>query len=181
MKRIGIVALAAGCFLCTARVQAKDEPGAVDFGKFSAAKNPEFVEVNIPANIIELVTNFAKKSEPEVVDAIQGLKGIHVNVIGLTDENREEVKKKMEGIRAQLDGKGWERLVTAKKDDQDVGVYIKTRKTEAIERVVVTVLEGDKQAVFVNIVGDIRPEKLATVGERFHIDPLKELGIPSKK
>src|SRR5262245_16223236 len=128
-----VCSLIAGCALLTVSIQAKDqEPGAVDFGKFAAPKEGEFVEVNIPSNIIQLVTNFAKKSEPEVVDAIQGLKGIRVNVIGLTDENRDEVKEKVQGIRAQLDGKGWEKLVTAKKDEQDVGVYIKARNTEAI-------------------------------------------------
>ena len=37
------------------------------------------------------------------------------------------------------------------------------------------------QAVLVNIVGDIRPEKLAMVGEKFDIGPLKELKLAKKK
>jgi hypothetical protein len=36
-------------------------------------------------------------------------------------------------------------------------------------------MQGDGHAVFVNVVGDIRPEKLAMVGERFNIEPLKHL------
>jgi hypothetical protein len=50
------------------------------------------------------------------------------------------------------------------------------RGPEAVEGVVVTVLDGKKQAVLINIVGDIRPEKLGAIGERFNIDPLKQLG-----
>jgi hypothetical protein len=33
----------------------------------------------------------------------------------------------------------------------------------------------------VNIVGDIKPEQLALLGDKFHIDPLKKLGRPAEK
>jgi hypothetical protein len=36
-------------------------------------------------------------------------------------------------------------------------------------------MEGNHQAVFVNIVGDIKPEQIAMIGERLHIDPLKKI------
>jgi hypothetical protein len=122
-----------------------------------------------------MVTNFAKKQEPQVAEVLAGLKSIRVNVMGVTDENREELTKKIKSIRAQLDGSGWERLVTVMKGSEDVGVFMKMRGPEAVEGIVVTVLKGDEQAVFVNVVGDIRPDKLATVGERFNIEPLKHL------
>ena len=35
-------------------------------------------------------------------------------------------------------------------------------------------LDGKKEAVLVNIVGDLKPEKLAMIGERFNIEPLKK-------
>jgi hypothetical protein len=35
--------------------------------------------------------------------------------------------------------------------------------------------------VFVNVVGDIKPEQLAMLGEKFHIDPLKEIGNTTQK
>ena len=43
------------------------------------------------------------------------------------------------------------------------------------------VIDGGKQAVFVNVVGDIKPEQLSMLGETLHIDPLKKLGLPEKK
>jgi hypothetical protein len=36
------------------------------------------------------------------------------------------------------------------------------------------VIEGN-QVVLVNVVGNIQPEKLAVVGERFNLDPLKHI------
>ena len=31
-----------------------------------------------------------------------------------------------------------------------------------------------KEAVLINIVGEIKPEKIATLGEKLHIEPLKK-------
>jgi hypothetical protein len=171
---VAAVALAAATTLGSAWA-ANHEAGYVDFGRFSPSEGAEFVEVNVNSNLIAMVTNFARKQEPQVAEVLGGLKSIRVNVMGINDENRADITKRMKSIRSQLDGTGWERLVTVIKDKDDVGIFMKMRGPEAVEGVVVTVLKGDDQAVFVNIVGDIRPEKLATVGERFNIEPLKHL------
>ena len=165
-------ATAAGLLLTSAYAE-----DVVDFGKFKPATGAEFVEVNIQSNLIDMVVNLAKNSEPEIAEALQGLKAVRVNVVGLNDENAAEMKQKIDDIRAQLNGNGWERIVTALQDKQDVGVFIKMKGSEAVEGVVVTVIHAGKQAVLVKIVGDIRPEKIATVGERFNIEPLKHLGV----
>src|SRR5437879_3740255 len=70
--------------------------GAVDFGKFSPpSSGREFVEVNIGSNLISMVARLGKNSEPEIADALQGLQGIHVNVIGQDDTNRAELQKRV--------------------------------------------------------------------------------------
>jgi hypothetical protein len=46
---------------------------------------------------------------------------------------------------------------------------------------VAVVLDGKEHAVFANVVGDIRPEQLAMLGDKFHIDPLKRLGNCGQK
>jgi hypothetical protein len=60
----------------------------------------------------------------------------------------------------------------------DVQIYTKTRGEEAIEGLVVTVISGRNEVVLVNIVGDIKPEQIATLAERFNIDPLKKINLP---
>lgn len=170
--------------ICTALVTGTTvmaaENGAIDFGKFKPAPGAEFVEVNIKSNLIEMVTNLAKKAEPEVAEVLKGLKQIRVNVLGLTDENRDEVQNQIQKVRAQLDQNGWDRIVTVMKDAEDVGVFVKTRGSTAVEGLVVTVIQGQKEAVIVNIVGDLQPEKLAMIGERFDIEPLKKIGAEIK-
>jgi hypothetical protein len=179
-KHIAALALAAVTTFNSAHA-GNTPDGVVDFGKFSPTPGAEFVEVNVNSNLIAMVVNFAKKQEPQIAEVLGGLKSVRVNVLGVNDKNREEITKRMNAVRTQLDGSGWERLVTVMKDKNDVGIFMKTRGAEVVEGVVVTVLNDENQAVFVNVVGDIRPEKLATVGERFNIEPLKHLPAPAEK
>jgi len=157
-------------------------PGQVDFGSLApSASGGEFVEVNVTSSIISLAARFIEKDQPDIAKMLRGLQLVHVNVIGVTDENRGELENKAKQIRKQLEGNGWERVVLAQQQDQNVGVYLKTQNKEAVQGLVVTVMDGNKQAVFVNVVGDIRPEQLAMLGDRLHIEPLKHLGLPEEK
>ena len=176
--RVG-AAIAAITIMTTLRASAA--PGEIDLGKFTPSEGGQFVEVNINSNLIAMVTNFAKKAEPEIAEVLQGLKSIRVNVLGLTDENRSEIQERITHIRSQLDKSGWDRVVTVIDKADDVGVYMKTKGADVVEGLVVTVLSGKSEAVFVNIVGDIRPDRLATIGERFNIEPLKHLPKPVAK
>jgi uncharacterized protein DUF4252 len=65
--------------------------------------------------------------------------------------------------------------------NDDVAIYLKTRGKEAVEGLVVTVLDGRKEAVFVNIVGDIKLEKLAALGDKFNLDALKKAAEAMKQ
>jgi hypothetical protein len=168
--------------LTTAAFAAETHPGYVDFGKFVPSKSGgEFVEVNLKSNLINMVARLTSKEEPEVAEMLKGLHAVRVNVIGLDDSNREATESRVKSIRSELEGKGWERIVTAQEKNQDVGIFLKTRGEEAIEGLVVTVIENNREAVLVNIVGDIKPEKLAELGERLDIEPLKKVGKPLEK
>jgi hypothetical protein len=182
MKRLLQISAAIAAASVIAGVNAANlAPGFIDFGKFTASPGSEFVEVNVNSNLIAIVTSLAK-DEPEVVDVLKGLKSIRVNVLGVNKANQDEIESRFQSIRAKLDDGGWDRVVSVIDGKNDVGVYMKTRGPEAVEGVVVTILEGKRHAVFVNVVGDIRPEKLTMLGDRFNIEPLKHLpGKPGKQ
>jgi len=157
-------------------------PGYVDFGKFSPpASGGEFVEVHITGNLISMAARFAEKDEPEIAELLRGLQLVRVSVIGLDDENRAEVEKRVKKVRSELDAHGWERVGTVQKKDEDVGVYLKMRGAEAVEGLVVTVIEGTREAVLINVVGNIKPERIAAIGERLNIEPLKKVGQALEK
>jgi Domain of unknown function (DUF4252) len=161
-------------FCLTARA---DSPGAVDFGKFTPPGNgSEFVEVQIRSNLLNFAAILVEKDEPDAAKLLRSVQLVRVNVVGLTDGNREEMQKRVQTIRQDLEGRGWERNVNVQgKDGEDVGVYIQMQGGTAIAGIVVTVVDPE-HAVFVNLVGDIRPEQIAALGEKLNIKPLKEIG-----
>lgn len=155
--------------------EATKPAGQVDFGTFAPPSDGTFVEINVTSSLINMVARLTENAEPEAAKVLRGLHSVRVNVIGLNDDNRVEVKERMEAVRKQLDATGWERLVTVKDKKEDVGIFTKLRGEEAIEGLAVTVISGNKEAVFINVVGDIRPEQIADVAERLNIEPLKEI------
>ncbi|MCI0535410.1 MAG: DUF4252 domain-containing protein [Verrucomicrobiales bacterium] len=158
---------------------ANPAPGYIDFGKFPSS-NGEFVEIDLKGNLLSMVRRLTQKEESGVGDLLSGLHSIRVNVIGLNEENREDVEKRVKAIRTELDTKGWERVVTAQKQKEDVGIYLKTRGEEAVEGLVITV-QDKRETVLINVVGDIKLEKLGAIGESLNIDPLKKLGRSLEK
>jgi len=159
-------------------------PGEVDFGKLGEPDTGgKYIEVNLGRNLISLAARLVEKHEPEAAKLLRSVQLVRVNVIGLNDENRSDAEKRVKDIRGQLDKQGWERVVTVQEQSgEDVGVYVKARADEALEGVVVTVMDaGKKEAVFVNIVGDIKPEQIVALGEALNIDPLKKIGGSLKK
>jgi len=178
---VSSAALALTC-ITTQALAVDPSAGFVDFGKFTPPSGGgQFVEVNIKSPLIGLAVRLTEKAEPEVADLLRGLHSVRVNVIGVDDANRAELGERLAAIRTELESKGWERIVTVQEKGQEVGVYLKQRGEESIEGVVVTVLEANKEAVLVNVVGDIRPEKIALLGEKFGIEPLKKVGEVTKK
>jgi hypothetical protein len=157
-------------------------PGQVDFGSFSPPKSGgQFVEVNVPAALINLAAQVVAKDEPEAAKLLNGLKLVKVNVIALDDENRPDLEKRAQKIRQDLSGNGWERVVTVQEKDQDVSVYLNMDGSGVVQGLAAVVINGKDQAVFANVVGEIKPEQLAMLGDRLHIKPLKELGLATEK
>ena len=175
-----IAVLAAGVSL---NVLAGPPPGQVDFGKFTpSGDGGEFVEIQINSNLLSLAAQMVEKQSPEAAKLVRSVELIHVNVIGLTDTNRADVLKRVRQIRHDLDAQGWEHnVVVQEKDGQDVGVYTKTRGGEALAGLVITVIDPKDGVVLVNIVGDIKPEQVAALGEDLNIKPLEKIGEALKK
>lgn len=157
-------------------------PGLVDFGKFTPpGKGNEFVEVHVKSNLLAFAAQLVEKEQPDAAKLLRSVQLVQVYVVGLTEENREEMLKRIQKIRQDLDGRGWEHNVNVQgQDGEDVGVYTQTRGGETLAGVAITVVDS-KHVVLVNVVGDIRPEQIAALGESLNLNPLKEIGAAAKK
>ena len=182
MKNIARTTVAALAVAGLTLAHAETSPGYVEFGKITApGKGAEFVEVQLRSNLLNLAAGIVAKENAEAAKVIRSVEFIQVNVVGITKDNRADLDARLSRIRAELDTKNWERNITVQgKKGEDVAVFTKTRGTEALAGVAITVRD-EKHVVFVNIVGDIKPEQVAALGESLNIEPLKEAGAAFKK
>lgn len=182
MKRMLVCATGLGMMLLTGCLFAEEpRAGFVDFGKLPVANGGEVVDINLGRTVFAISGKLFEKSDPDFAKLIAGLQLLQVNVVGVAEDNRAAIQEHVRKLRTDLTGKGWERIVSVKDRKDDVAVFLKTRGEEAVEGLVVTVLDGDKEAVLINIVGNIKPEQVAMLGEKMNVDPLKKFGAAKKK
>lgn len=149
--------------------------GYVDFGQLVPSAEGKFVEINLSPGLLKFAATCVAKQEPQASELLGNLKHVRVNVVELSDRNREQTLERVKAVREELAGQGWTPMVNVREQPKgdDVQIFAKMRGEEAIEGLVVTVIDGNREVVLVNIVGDIKPEQIATLAERFNIDPLK--------
>jgi len=168
--------------LATAAVAAPaPDPGYCDFGTFKPATKGPFVEVNVSPAVIRFAARLASTQDPAAAALLENLRQVRVNVVTVDDGNRAETLSRIESVRRQLSADGWTPIVTVRGQDngENVDVHVKMQADDTIDGLVVTVLDGKGEAVFVNIVGNISADRIAELAQRFDIEPLRKLKLPA--
>jgi hypothetical protein len=173
----------AGLFATTIGAAAETSSGYVDFGKIAPTTEGKFVEVDLPEGLIKFAAKIATKADPQAAEVLGNLEHVRVNVVELNAANREAIVGRVQAIRQELAAQGWSPIVNVREQPRgdDVQIFAKTRGEEAIAGLVITVVEGSREVVLVNIVGNIKPEQIATLADRFDIEPLKRIKVAAVK
>ncbi len=177
--RFTLAAATLSLALATVTSASEIETGAIDIGQLMPAAKGQFVEINLSPAMLKFAARIAARQEPETAELIRNLKSIRVNVVGLDDSNRSATIEKIEGVRRKLETQGWTKMVTVreKNDGDNVDIHVMQRGEEAIDGLVVTVLDKKGEAVFVNIVGNINADQIAQIAEKFDLEPLRKVHL----
>ncbi len=171
-----LAAVCAAGLALSSTIATAAEPGYVDFGPaLAGSASTKNVEINLPEPLLNFAATIAKCQDADAAALIKDLKQIRVNVLGMDDKNRADLTERVQKIRADLGAQGWHRAVNVQDNGDDVAIFVKLGRTSAIEGLTVTVLSKSDDAVFVNIVGNIDPTRIAALGEKYGIDHLKKI------
>jgi nucleotide-binding universal stress UspA family protein len=179
MKSFRLLFAAAGiaAALSAQSFAADAEAGYVDVGQLVPSSKGEFVEVNLSPGLLKFAAKIAAKQEPEAAALIANLRRVRVNVVDLDETNRKSTTEQIEAVRAKLEQQGWTPMVTVREREGGDNVTVHAMQTgdDVIQGLVVTVLSEKGEAVFVNIVGSISADQIATIAEQLDIEPLRKI------
>ena len=145
-----------------------------------ADKASESVNVTLDANLLGMGCRFLNAEDPEQADAKRlctSLSGVFVRSFKF-DTDFGYPKSDVEGVRRQLSGPGWSRIVEArsKKENTDVDVFILIEQQKAMGLAIIA--SEPREFTIVNIVGKIDLADLHNLEGKFGVP---DLGIETGK
>ena len=163
----------------TSSFASETDAGLVDFGRLVPSVHGQFVEVNLSQGMLKFAGKIASCQDADAGDLISNLRQIRINVIGTDDSNHADIVGKIRALSHKLESDGWTQVATIRdgKGGGDVNVHVKQHGADVIDGVVVTVLNENGEAVFINVVGNISADKLGVIAEKLHIDQLRNLKV----
>jgi hypothetical protein len=158
------------------------EPGYVDFGDFTAFENSTNVtEVILDEDLLSVLATMSDESNPNIMEILNGIKLVKANVYEINDENKDQLKKRINEIDSKLSNTKWKRIVKTKGEDEIANVYIKLNNDKKIIGLAVTNFEKGGEAAFVNIVGNIDLSTIGKLGKKFGIPNLEGVNEDNEK
>jgi len=140
-----------------------------------ADKASETVNVTLDSQLLGLGCRFLDTKDPEQADVKKlctGLSGIYVRSYTF-DSDFAYPKADVEGVRRQLSGPGWSRIVEARsrKENTNVDVFVLIDGGKA--RGLGIIASEPREFTIVNIVGNIDLEQLHSLEGKFSIPNLE--------
>ena len=142
-------------------------PGYVDFGELGSIFGEPTVQIAVGASLLNLIGSLGAEEDPEASALLKRLNGVRVNVYE-TSEIAEGALDYVKNISANLSSRGWESVVTVNSDEEQVRIFMKING-DKIDGITVMAVE-DTEAAFINVIGNINPEELGRVMDKFDID-----------
>ena len=143
-----------------------------------AAKASETVDVSLNGSTLQFAAKFLDSKDPDqdkIKKLIGGLEGIYVKSFEFQKKG-EWSPADLEGIRNQLKGAEWSKIVGVKSNEGETDeIYLRSQNGKLTG--VAVIAAEPKELTVVNIVGPIDLDSLAELGGHFHI-PRIETGKP---
>ncbi|MEX0618402.1 MAG: DUF4252 domain-containing protein [Pseudohongiellaceae bacterium] len=162
--------------LLAADADLANHPGYVDFSSLAAITGAEpNVEVSLKEPLLNLITNIIRNQDAQAAGFISKLLRVEVRVFENSSMDRDRVAASMAEIATDLDAQQWERVVRVRDDEEHVDVYFRLSSDASLIHGIAVMVAEPREAVIINIVGDISPDDIAALAARFEIDELSEL------
>jgi len=148
------------------------ERGYVDFTNLDSVYGEPKVMVNLNKTMLGFISKI-NMSDPDAAELISKLKAVRVQIYNMTDDDKPALDL-IAKVSKDIQTKNWLPIVSVNEDDEKVRVFTKITD-DIMDGLVVMVINNKKEkeereAVFINIVGEIDPAQINKVTESLNID-----------
>jgi hypothetical protein len=148
------------------------ERGYVDFNNLESVYGEPKVMVNLNKTMLGFISKI-NMSDPDASELISKLKAVRVQIYNMAD-NDQPALDLIAKVSKDIKAKNWLPIVTVNDDDEKVRVFTKITD-DVMDGLVVMVINNseereEREAVFINIVGEIDPAQINKVTESLNID-----------
>jgi len=148
------------------------ERGYVNFANLDADYGEPKVMINLNKTMLGFISKI-NMSDPEASELISKLKAVRVQIYNMTDNDQpalDLIAKVSEDIKT----KSWLPIVSVNDNEEKVRIFTKITD-DVMDGLMVMVINSseereEREAVFINIVGEIDPAQINKVTESLNID-----------
>ena len=149
-----------------------EERGYVDFTNLDSVYGEPKVMVNLNKTMLGFISKI-NMSDPEAAELISKLKAVRVQIYNMTGDDKPALDL-IAKVSKDIQTKNWLPIVSVNEDDEKVRVFTKITD-DIMDGLVVMVINNKeeregREAVFINIVGEIDPAQINKVTESLNID-----------
>ncbi len=149
-------------------------PGYVDFNEVSSWFDaPANIEVNLRGTLLDLISG--STDDPEFSRLMSGLQAIQARGYPMPNGTQDDVMARFQELSSRLEADGWERIVYIRDEEENIYIYAKPDGESIAGLTVMMADPGERETMFVNIVGSIRPEEIGKIGRGLDIEPLQNV------
>ncbi len=173
--KAGVMAVLVTCFSLSASTSSfaqtgeiKHLAGYVDFADLTDVYGEPMTEINLGPSMLGFAGSIIGADDPESQAMLRELKSVRLKIYDISG-SAEVALAQIQKTSKQLIAKDWEQIVKVKEDGEEVRVFLKMVNSQ-IEGMTVLVAGDEDQAIFINIIGSIKPADLGKLTEAFDVD-----------
>jgi hypothetical protein len=153
----------AGCGFTAPR----SSEGYADLDSLGMRDTDRVISLSIGPALLRFAANHVD-DDPEVQALLRSLDGVRIRVYEV-DGDAERVANRMQTMSTNLQADGWEPVMLVRQEDEQAHMLMRMVNGE-IRGMTVLVLDGQSEAVIVNLMGEIEPERFGEIMVALDVD-----------
>jgi len=152
--------------------QIEEHPGYFPIDRFDILSSDSLsLEINLNRALLQLVAAALGNEEPEFAELVGALESIRVRVAEAGSFDAVAVRDSLGEATDWLESRDWSTMLRLREDGEEVYVYTRLNGGE-MQGIAILAMEDGGEAVLVNVVGSLDPQRLAALAKALDIPQL---------